>query len=269
MKKMMFIAGCLIATLLVQAQSDTAFRFERKITGDIVSFAVDNLDNIYLISSTNQLKKLSPSGDSVAVFNDVKRFGQASLIDVSNPMKVLLYYRNFTSIVMLDRFLNMRNSIDLRRQNIFQVRAISQSYDNKVWLYDEVNNNLKKIDEDGKLLLETSDFRQLFDQAPSPQQIFDQDQFVYLYDSTKALYVFDYFGTLKNKILIAGWNNLKVVGQYIYGTRQDSMYRYNTKTFRVEDWQLPEQLQNCRAIHFSPTRIYALKDSSIEIYSLR
>ena len=269
MKKLILIAGCLVAALFAQAQNDSSFRFERKIAGDIASFAVDNLDNIYLVSSTNQLKKLSPAGDSIAVFNDVKRFGQASLIDVSNPMKVLLYYRNFTSIVMLDRFLNMRNSIDLRRQNIFQVRAISQSYDNKVWLYDEVNNNLKKIDEDGRVLLETPDFRQLFDQAPSPQQIFDQDQLVYLYDSTKALYVFDYFGTLKNKILIAGWNNLKVVGQYIYGTRQDSMYRYNTKNFRVEDWELPEQLRNCRAIHFSPTRIYALKENSIEIYSLR
>src|SRR5690606_8719643 len=124
--------------------------------------------------------------DSPAIFNDVKRFGQASLIDVSNPLKVLLYYENFSSIVMLDRFLNVRNSIDLRKQNIFQVKAIGQSYDNKIWLYDEVNNRLKKIDEDGKLLLETPDFRQLFDEAPSPQYIFDKDQFVYLYDSTRA-----------------------------------------------------------------------------------
>ena len=111
---------------------------------------------------------------------------------------------------MLDRFLNVRNSIDLRKQNIFQVKAIGQSYDNKIWLYDEVNNRLKKIDEDGKLLLETPDFRQLFNEAPSPQYIFDKDQLVYLYDSTRAIYVFDYFGTLKNKILISGWQNLEL-----------------------------------------------------------
>ena len=40
-----------------------------------------------------------------AVFNDVKKFGQATLIDVSNPLKVLLYYRDFATIVVLDRFL--------------------------------------------------------------------------------------------------------------------------------------------------------------------
>lgn len=269
MKKLLAILLLVASVTVANAQNDSSFRFERSIAGAFASFAVDNLDNLYLLSAANQLKKLSPSGDSIAIFNDVKRFGQVSLIDVSNPMKVLLYYRDFTSIAMLDRFLNMRNSIDLRKQNIFQVRAISQSYDNKVWLYDEVNNNLKKIDEDGKVILETPDFRQLFEQAPTPQLIFDQDQYVYLYDSTKALYVFDYFGTLKNKILISGWHNLQVVGQYIFGTRDGKMYRYNTRSFRVDDWLMPEQLRDSRLIHFSPTRIYALKDDSIEIYTLR
>src|SRR5204863_3248510 len=139
-------------------------------------------------------------GDSVAIFNDVKKFVQASLIDVSNPLKVLLYYRDFATIVVLDRFLNVLNIIDLRKQNILQARAIGQSYDNKIWLYDEVENKLKKIDEDGKLLMETPDFRQLFGQAPIPHKIFDEDKYIYLYDSARAVFVFDYYGAFKTKI---------------------------------------------------------------------
>jgi hypothetical protein len=73
------------------AQTDTSFKLVRVVKGDIVAFTVDNLDNIYMLSSTNQVKKLNANGDSVAVFNDVKKFGQASFIDVSNPLKVLLY----------------------------------------------------------------------------------------------------------------------------------------------------------------------------------
>ncbi|HUB62096.1 MAG TPA: hypothetical protein VL978_15380, partial [Puia sp.] len=37
------------------------------IAEDIVDFSVDNLGNIYVINSDNQLKKLSPRGDSLAV----------------------------------------------------------------------------------------------------------------------------------------------------------------------------------------------------------
>ncbi|MFI5134066.1 MAG: hypothetical protein ACHQEB_07005, partial [Chitinophagales bacterium] len=163
-------------SFIMKAQSDTSFHLIRTIKGDIVDFTVDNLDNIYILSSRNQVKKLNENGDSVAIFNDVKKFGQATLIDVSNPLKILLYYRDFSSIVVLDRFLNIRNTIDLRKQNIFQVKAIGQSYDNKIWLYDELENKLKKIDEDGKLLFETTDFRQLFGETPAPQKIFDEDK---------------------------------------------------------------------------------------------
>lgn len=252
---------------LVNAQTDTAFKRVNAVSGDIVAFTVDNLDNIYLLSSTNQVKKLNSNGDSVAVFNDVKKFGQASLIDVSNPLKVLLYYRDFATIVVLDRLLNIRNTIDLRKHNILQVRAIGQSYDNKIWLYDEVENKLKKIDEDGKLLLETPDFRQLFGEALSPQKIFDQDQFVYVYDSAKAVFVFDYYGAVKNKILISGWHNFKVAGKYIFGSANNKLFRYDIRTFRVDEWNMPDELYKSESFNFSSSRLYALKKGSIEIYS--
>lgn len=80
----------------------------------------------------------------MGIYNDVKKFGQATLIDVSNPLKILLYYKDFATVVMLDRFLNSVNSIDLRKQNTLQAKAIGQSYDNKIWVYDEMENKLKK-----------------------------------------------------------------------------------------------------------------------------
>lgn len=262
---LLFIFFCELAN----AQADTSFKRVSAVSGDIVAFTVDNLDNIYLLSSTNQVKKLNSNGDSVAVFNDVKKFGQASLIDVSNPLKVLLYYRDFATIVVLDRLLNIRNTIDLRKYNILQVRAISQSYDNKIWLYDEVENKLKKIDEDGKLLFETPDFRQLFGEALSPQKIFDQDQFVYVYDSAKAVFVFDYYGALKNKVLISGWHNFKVAGKYIFGSANNKLFRYDIRTFRVDEWNMPDELYKSESFNFSSSRLYALKKGSIEIYSFR
>lgn len=250
-------------------QPDTTFNLIKTISGDIVDFTIDNLDNIYILNSRNQVKKLNANGDSVAVFNDIKRFGKATLIDVSNPLKLLLYYKDFGSIVVLDRFLNVVNSIDLRKQDILQAKAIGQSYDNKIWVYDELENKLKKIDEEGKLMQETTDFRLLFDKAPVPQKLFDQDKYVYLYDSAQAVFVFDYYGALKNKIQITGWNNFKIAGKYIFGSKGAVLNRYEISTFRISEWKMPEQLLGSRSFNFSSSRIYALKKDSIEIYSLR
>ncbi len=269
MTKIVSILIFLLLASPVFSQADTSFKLLRTISGDIVDFTIDNLDNIYILNSRNQVKKLNANGDSMAIFNDVRRFGKATLIDVSNPLKVLLYYKDFGTIVVLDRFLNAVNTIDLRRQNILQAKAIGQSYDNKVWIYDELENKLKKVDEDGKLLQETPDFRFLFDRAPAPQKIFDQDKYVYLYDSLQSVFVFDYYGALKNKILISGWHNFKVTGKYIFGSRAGKLYRYEISSFRYDEWEMPAELHDSRAFNFSSTRLYALKNGTIDIYSLR
>ena len=122
----LFVSFLLSATGFSQA--DTTFQLLKILKGDIVDFTVDNLDNIYVLNSRNQVKKYTANGDSVAIYNDIRKFGRATLIDVSNPLKVLLYYRDFATVVMLDRFLNAVNTVDIRKQNIFQAKVIAQSY---------------------------------------------------------------------------------------------------------------------------------------------
>ncbi|MEO7923668.1 MAG: hypothetical protein ABIR30_08310 [Chitinophagaceae bacterium] len=267
------LLACLSSRSL--AQGDSTFQLLRVLQGDIVEFTVDNLDNVYTLNSRNQVKKYDANGDSVAVFNDIKKFGKATLIDVSNPLKVLLYYRDFATVVMLDRFLNVVNTIDLRKQDILQAKAIGQSYDNKVWVYDELESKLKKIGEDGKLLLETPDFRLLLSQSPAPLKIFDENKYVYIYDSLLGVYVFDYYGALKNNIMIDHWQNFKVAGKFIFGSRGETLYRYGITTFRVDDWKMPEAIRNSKAFNFSSSRLYALRSSCsgtencILIYTIR
>ena len=251
----------------LQAQ-DSTIRLVRKISSDVIDFKVDNLDNLYILTSTDQLKKLNERGDSMAVYNNVARHGKVSYIDVSNPMRVLLYYKDFATIVILDRMLNVRNTIDLRKHNILQVQAIGLSYDNNIWVYDELENKLKKIDEDGNILFTSSDMRQLFDPPPVPNVVYDHDGLVYLYDTLRGVFAFDYYGSLKNKVPLVGWHNFHLVGKSMYGIRSDSLMKYEPATFRELKTFLPPSIRNTQVIHFSPKKIYALRKDSIEIYTI-
>jgi len=259
----------LIAFLAGYTQSDSSFTLVKKIKGEFSAFAVDHLDNIYLLTSTDQLKKLDAKGDSVAIFNNVRKNGKVSYIDVSNPLRVLLYYKDFSTVVVLDRLLNVRSTIDLRKQNIFQVQAIGLSYDNKLWLYDELEHKLKKIDEDGKLLFETSDFRQLFNEAYSFTSVSDQDGFLYLYDILNGVLIFDYYGSLKRKIPLTRLKNFKAAGKFLFGIRNDSLVRYQPDIFHSKEMILPLGLRQAMAINFTANRVYALKNDGLEIYQMK
>lgn len=252
-----------VISAFVSSAQESAFTQMKSIEGEYIDFTVDHLGNYYLLSKANQLKKLDANGDSTGIFNDVRRYGKLYSIDATNPLKILLYYRNFSTVVVLDRFLNVVNTIDLRKQQIFQVKAIGQSNDNNIWLYDEQNNKLKKIGEEGKVLFETVDLRTVFDDAPSPTQIFDQDGFVYLYDPEKGIYVFDNYGSFKTKVSYLGLTDLSVFGKTVIGLEKQQMLAYTTGTLTENRLQLPAVIAERQKAVIRPGHLYVLQNGSI------
>jgi hypothetical protein len=237
------------------------------ISQDIVEFTVDNLGNIYVLNGGNQLKKISAKGDSLAVFNDVRRYGNIASIDVTNPLKILVYYRDFTTIIELDRFLNIINTIDLRNQNILQAKAVALAYDNNVWVFDELDAKLKRIGDDGSLVDQTTDFRQLFDTVPDPSFICDREGLVYLYDPVKGVYIFDHYGSLKTHLDLPGWKDFDVIGKNLLGRDDGKFYRYQQGTLNMQEEPIPAAYLDASHIHITPTVIYVLKKNGLEIYS--
>lgn len=235
----------------------------------IVDFTTDNLGNIYLLTATNQLKKLNAKGDSMAVYNDIKRFGKIGSVDATNPLKVLVYYKDFSTIVVLDRLLQVRNTIDLKQLNLYQVTALTSSYDNNIWLYDELESKLKKIDDHGKVLLESTDFRQVFDVVPSPQVMYDRDGQLYLYDTLKGLFVFDYYGAQKNKYAWPNLMNVQVIDKNtVTATDRTHILLYKPTTFQSFSFKAFQNQERFRKIHFSGSKIYALTQTGgLEIYN--
>lgn len=250
------------------AQKDSSFIYSKIIPGDFSYFSIDNLDNIYLLSTTNQLKKITANGDSV-VFNDVRKYGKLFSIDATNPLKVLLYYKNFSIIVVLDRFLNIRNTINLRKQNIFKVKTIAASYDNNIWLFDEGDAKLKKIDDNGDVLLETVDFRNLFDSIPSPELIVDRDRFVYLYDTAKGFYSFDYYGSFKNRLPFINWSNTEVIANTLYGFSDSTLYQYKQGSLNLQELKLPFSFNKALQIKVGNNKVYVLNKSGLQQFLVK
>lgn len=251
------------------AQPDSSFKFLRSIKGEFSWFNVDNLNNVYELTIDNQLKKIDENGDSVAVFNDVKRYGNPYSVDVTNPLKILLYYKNFSTVVILDRLLTVRNTINFRDQNIFSVRAIATSYDNNIWIFDEQDYKLKKIDETGKMLQETTDWRSIFDFVPSPTRLIDRDNYVYLYDAEKGFYVFDYYSGFKKQLPFMDWSDVEVSGKNIYGFHNRTLYSYELNSFVLKEYKLPVFIGNYRGVKAMNGKVYFNKGDRIDIYQVK
>jgi hypothetical protein len=250
-----------------RAPDKKPFQLSLNIAGELADFSVDNLGNIYVLDMDNRLKKLGPRGDSLAVFNYVQRYGKIAYIDATNPLKLLVYYREFAVIVELDRFLNIINTVDLRKQDILQAKAIGLAYDNNIWVYDELEARLKRVGDDGSLVDQTTDFRQLFDSVPDPTVIRDQGGLVYLYDAAKGVYIFDHYGALKTHLILPGWLDFDVLAGNLIGRGEGKFFRYQTGTLDLQEEPIPDAYRGAVRICIRPGTIYVLKKTGLEVYT--
>ena len=229
-----FLLSCRYAS----AQEDSSFTLVRTYTGDIADAAVDNLNNLYIVSSVGQIKKFTPVGDSV-VSDNIKRYGKLYSLDATNPLKLLLFYKDFSTIIILDRFMANIATIDLKRMNILQPDAIGLSYDNNIWVYDEYDGKLKKIDEQGNQLLETPDFRNLFNLSIAPQRIINDNGFVYIADTANGVFVFDNYGSFKKKIPLVSWQNIAINNNKVITFNKEIITVFNTSTLMQTQQKAP------------------------------
>ena len=246
---------------VISAQFDTSISLQKQssIEGAYKDFYVDNLNNTYLINTDNQLKKYNDKGDSVAVSNALRKYGDIYSVDVSNPLKISVFYKDFSTLVILGRFLSNQNTIDLRQFGILQALAAAQSYDNNYWVFDAVENKLKKIDDNGNILLQTPDFRTIFDKAFSPQKIIDNTGFVYLYDINNGWKIFDYYGAFKQNIPEPYLNFVQVIKNDLYGFDSlQNIHRYNIKTFKETIYPINTKFTDVVKFQLDINNLYAL-----------
>ncbi len=260
-------SGFAIAT---HATPDTTIvlTLQKTIPGSFADFYTDGLNNTYLLTLSNQIKKLDGSYDSAAVYNDVRRYGDISWFDGTNPLKELVYYKDFTTILVLDRFLNPRNTIDLRNAGILQAKAIAASYDNNYWVFDELDNKLKKLDDNGNLLLQSADFRVLFGEGYNPTRIIDNGGLLYLYDEKNGWLIFDYYGGLKQKLPITGWKNVQVENKSLMGHDENYLYITNPTAISLQKIKPNFNVAAALKVQKRGNNFFVLTKEGLTIYSL-
>jgi hypothetical protein len=189
-------------------------------------------------------------------------------MDVSNSLKILIYYKDFTTAVILDRFLKTINTIDLRKYGILQAQAVAVSYDNNYWVFDEVENKLKKIDDNGNILLSTPDLRTIFDESFTPEKIIDYNGYVYLYNRKTGCKIFDYYGALKQSLPALNWNDIQVIKNSIVGFDNTSLHVYAIDVFKENVYLFHPQIIDAKKLQKVLNNLYVLKQDGLYIYSV-
>ena len=254
------IVYCLSSFVFLSATSFTLIStYDTKAN----SMAVDNFGSFYT-ASDNGVLKFSPEGKFLYRFDEF-RYGKIGMIDVSNPMKMLVFYPDFMTVVILDRFLaplNTYNFFELGYQNI---SAIASSTDGRLWFYDNIEFKLKKLDEAGKVMRESQQLNVVMEQAPNPNFMVEHDNKVYLNDPAIGIMVFDIFGSYEKTIPLKGLKKFQVLQDQIIYYENNQLSSYNSFTLELKSLALPDTAAVSLAV-LEKNRLGIMKKERVDFY---
>lgn len=188
-----FLLFLILFPLSTSAQSPAdTLRLLHTLPVKAVFATLDNLDNLYVITPDNAIEKYAPDGRRLARYTN-NRLGQADQLDVSNPLKVLVWYADFRTALFLDRSLTDLGALNLIEAGYPEVRTVAAAQDGNMWLYDEVNFRLVKITPEGEKRYESQAMNLLEPTPNRPSCIREGDDRVWMADSLQGIFAFDLF----------------------------------------------------------------------------
>jgi hypothetical protein len=225
--------------------------------------SVDNFGNFYTVSN-NKILKFGSDGKYLYLYEEF-RYGKLGMLDVTNPMKLLAYYPDFSTVVALDRFLSPLTTYNFFNLGYQNVTAIGSSVDGKLWFYDNVDFKLKKIDESGTIFRESQPLNVILEKTPNPNFIIERDNQVYMNDSAIGILVFDFFGSYNKTIPLKGLNRFQIVQQQIVYQDNYQLRSYNPVSFELKEISLPDTADLVQAV-LEKESLGILKKERVDFY---
>lgn len=193
-------------------------------------FNIDNIGNIYL-TNESELQKYLVSGTLFARYSNLQ-LGEISFVDATNPLKILLYYRDLQRIVFLDNQLsNNSEVVSLEKLGYEQTDLVCSSANNSFWIYNKQNNELLRFNESSKKIANTGNLKQVLQTNLSPNFMIEHNGNLYLNCPETGIYVFDIFGGFVKIISLKNLSHFKAAETILYYQKDSSLCSYNFKLF--------------------------------------
>ncbi|HVA98711.1 MAG TPA: hypothetical protein VNG53_07425 [Bacteroidia bacterium] len=227
-------------------------------------FTTDNLQNLYLVKN-NLLEEFDENGNLLKTYSN-NSLGNISYVDATNPLKIILFYSDFSQIVFLDNTLSQNGSpVSLSDIGLSQAQLICSSNNNGTWIYNAQNFELVRIDQSLQKTQQTGNISQLLSITLNPNFLLEYNGKVYLNNPSSGILVFDIYGTYYQTIPIKNLNNFQINGNTLYYFTDDKFGSFNTKTLKQQTYTLPDT--NVISVNIQKDRLYLQKKNEVEIYA--
>ena len=192
---------------------------DTKLTCDIF-LGFDNQKSIYSLKN-NILSKNSDS--TIYQYNNLG-LGKITRVDFQNPLQIVVFYKNFNTVVLLDNQLNEIKKIDFNLKSTpVTLEAVALSSQNQIWIYDSISSKI------GLYNVNTYAFKWISTMLENPISYYESDYtHFYWTDVNLNLYRISIYGTIEKLGIQSKFDSIQLTknGNSIYQL-ENQLFYYN------------------------------------------
>jgi len=264
--QILLIALLFVFSNLTAQEVEQKFELKKEIKKEARFITTDQLGNLYLVNDYD-IWMYNKDGDSLRAFNS-RRFGEITFVDPTDPYKILVYFRNYHLILILDNYLSLNGEqIDLQTQGFDQSQMACRSRVNGFWVFDGIRQKVYHLNSNFEQTHETVNLLQWNGKRIFPNYMLEYNNKLFVNDPSNGLLIFDHFGTYIKKIPIKGIEYLQTKDGIVNYLSDNQLCSYN-----INDLD-----QNCALLQgdslidarLEKEKLYVLDQSGVQIFEMK
>lgn len=259
----------LLFLMILSSITVSSGRFELIYSGHAPSdeFYTDHIDNIYFIDD-HKIIKVEASSGRMLEYGSLSA-GPISSADVSNPLQILVFYRDFNRLLFLNNRLSpLRSEINLSDLGIDKAILTCSSGRGGFWVFSDIDDHLVYFDQQLQKSQHSMIISSITGINAQPVFMTESQNQLYLHVPRKGILVFDRFASYLKTLPYSGPDKFRVIGGMIVYFDQRQLKRLDIDSGKVETLPMPGEVLPDYA-DIQPERIYILSGNRIKVYSIR
>jgi hypothetical protein len=263
---------CLLLTLMMcigyfTTISAQEYKLITKIDTAAKIAKLDNLGNLFLVTPANEVMKFNPQGKFLWNYSN-NNFGAISQLDVTDPLRVILFYATHQQLIVLNNNLSEISRFSFTNNPDQQISLVASANNNGFWVYDQINRELKKLSNSFVDELKSGNIYQRNGFDMQANYMRTTDEYIFINDVGEGIRIFDRFGNFYKTAVINPEKEFDIAGNHIYFNIDSSLYSYNFLDFKLNKIASPDHHYGNRyLLHLN--RLIIINEKGLTLWALK
>ena len=195
----------------------------------------DNQQNKYSIKNNI----LTKNSETITYQYNNLGLGKITRVDFQNPLQIVIFYKNFNTVVLLDNQLNEIKKIDFNLKSTpVSLEAVALSSQNQIWIYDSISSKI------GLYNVNTYAFKWISTMLENPISYYESDYtHFYWTDVNLSLYRISIYGTIEKLVILPKFEAIQLTksNNLIYQI-EHQLYYYDLTSKRSSKIAIDEKI---------------------------